>query len=113
MGKKNKQNPHSGKIHIKTGDRVKVLVGDDKGEVGVVAKVLRDDYRAVVEGLNMVKRHVRPSANTPGGIVEKEAPIHISNLMLVGAEDVASRIRKEKREGKSVRVLKKTQEVIE
>lgn len=112
MGKSNK-NPHSGKINIKTGDRVKILVGDDKGEVGVVAKVLRQDYRAIVEGLNMVKRHVRPNANTPGGIVEKEASIHMSNLMLVGAEDVASRISREKRDGKTVRVSKKTQEVID
>lgn len=112
MGKNNR-NPHSGKINIKTGDRVKVLVGDDKGAIGVVTKVLRQEYRAVVEGVNMVKRHVRPSANTPGGIVEKEAPIHMSNLMLVGAEDVASRIRREKREGKTVRVSKKTQEVID
>lgn len=112
MGKNNK-NSHSGKIHIKTGDKVKVLSGADKGSIGVVKEVLRKEYRAIVEGVNMVKRHVRPSANTPGGIFEREAPIHISNLMLVDSQEIASRIRKEKRDGKTVRVSKKTQEVIE
>jgi len=100
------------KLHIKKGDTVVVLSGDSKGETGVVQKVLVDDYRAIVEGVNKVKRHVKPSADSPGGIVEQEAPIHISNLMLVDANGVASRVKREKREGKTVRVSKKTQEVI-
>ncbi len=61
----------------------------------------------------MVKRHVKPSAQVPGGIVEKEAPIHLSNLMLVDSKGEASRISREKQNGKTVRVSKKTKEVIE
>ena len=61
------------KLHIKKGDTVVVLSGDSKGETGVVQKVLVDDYRALVEGVNKVKRHVKPSSDSPGGIVEQEA----------------------------------------
>lgn len=101
------------KSHIKKGDTVVVLSGDSKGETGVVKEVLRKEYRAVVEGVNMVKRHVRPSAEQAGGIVEKEASIHISNLMLVDENGTASRIKRQRNEnGKLVRVSKKTQEVI-
>lgn len=72
------------KIHIRKGDTVKVLSGDSKGKTGKVLQVLPDKYRAVVEGLNIVTKHVKPSAKKPeGGIEKKEAPIHISNLMLV------------------------------
>jgi large subunit ribosomal protein L24 len=100
------------KSHIKKGDKVVVLSGDSKGEQGVVQKVFPAEYRAIVEGVNLVKRHVRPTAEQPGGINEKEAAIHISNLMLVDENGVASKIRREKRDGKTVRVSKKTQEVI-
>ncbi len=100
------------KLHIKKGDTVLILSGDDKGKTGNVLKVFPEDYRALVEGINIVKRHVRPSADRPGGIDEKEAPIHISKLMLVDANGEASRISREKRDGKSVRVSKKTKEVI-
>lgn len=101
------------KLHIKKGDTVRILSGDHKGETGKVVKVYPEDYRAIVEGKNIVKRHVRPSAETPGGIVEKEAPLHISKLMLVDANGTASRISREKRDGKTVRVSKKTKEVID
>jgi len=101
------------KSQIRKGDNVVVLSGDSKGDTGVVEAVFPAEYRAIVKGVNMVKRHVRPSAEQPGGIIEKEAPIHISNLMLVDANGVASRIKMEKDEnGKKVRVSKKTQEVI-
>lgn len=100
------------KIHIKKGDTVLVLSGADKKKTGKVLKVIPEQYRAVVEGINKVKRHVKPTAESPGGIFEKEAAIHISNLMLVDANGTASRIKKEKVDGKTVRVSKKTQEVI-
>jgi large subunit ribosomal protein L24 len=74
------------KRHIKTGDLVKVIAGDDKGKTGRVVRIITDKDRAIVEDLNIVKRHIKPSAKNPdGGIIEKEAPIHISNLMLVEA----------------------------
>ena len=101
------------KSHIRKGDTVVVLSGDSKGETGVVEVVFATEYTAIVEGVNMVKRHVRPSAEQPGGIIEKEAPLHLSKLMLVDANGQASRIKKERNEnGKLVRVSKKTQEVI-
>ena len=101
------------KLQIKKGDTVLILSGDEKGQTGVVAKIFPTEYRAIVEGKNMVKRHVRPSAESPGVIVEKEASIHISNLMLVDANGTASRISREKKDGKTVRVSKKTKEVID
>lgn len=107
------------KLHIKTGDTVKILSGDSKGSVGTVKQVFTGSYRAIVEGegIRKVKRHVRPSAQNPnGGIVERDLPIHISNLMLVDSQGVASRISREKRELdgklKNVRISKKTKEVI-
>lgn len=101
------------KLHIKKGDTVQVISGDNKGSQGVVKQIFPNENRAIVEGLNMVKRHVRPTAESPGGVFEKEAPIHISNLMLVDADGVASKIRKEVRDGKKVRVSKKTNQVID
>ena len=73
------------KLKIKSGDTVKVIAGDHKGSEGKVLKsVLREKNKAIVEGVNMVKKHTKPSAQSPqGGIVEKEAPIHISNLSLL------------------------------
>lgn len=101
------------KSHIKKGDTVVVLSGDSKNETGIVEVIFAAEYRAIVKGVNMVKRHVRPSAEQPGGIISKEAPIHISKLMLVDANGQASRIKRQRDEnGKLVRVSKKTQEVI-
>lgn len=69
---------------IKRGDTVKILTGKDGGKTGEVTRVTKGGTRATVEGLNMVKRHMRPTQQAPeGGIVEKEAPVHVSNLMLV------------------------------
>jgi large subunit ribosomal protein L24 len=101
------------KSHIRKGDTVEVLSGDSKGDSGVVEMIFLAEYRAIVKGVNMVKCHVRPSAGQPGGIIEKEASIHISNLMLVDENGVRSRIKKGRDEnGIKVRISKKTQEVI-
>ncbi len=105
----------SKKFHIKTGDTVKVIAGDSKGKTGLVKKILTDDNKAVVEGLNMVKRHLKPSASTPSGsIIEKEAPIHISNLALIDpATKETTRVgRKLDEKGKLARYSKKTNKII-
>jgi large subunit ribosomal protein L24 len=68
------------KFKIKKGDRVVVVSGRDRGKQGEVLRVERKDDRLVVQGINMVKRHSRPAAGNPGGIIDKEAPIHISNV---------------------------------
>lgn len=102
------------KFHIKKGDTVKVLAGNEKGAEGKVLIVYPEKMRALVEGVNMVSKHTKPSsANPQGGIVKKEAPIHISNLMLVDSKGNASRIgRKLDDTNKLVRYSKKTGEVI-
>lgn len=72
------------KFKIKSGDTVKVIAGDHKGSEGKVLQILKDKDRVVVEGVNMVSKHTKPSAANPqGGIVKKEAPLHISNVSLV------------------------------
>ncbi|RAI90090.1 large subunit ribosomal protein L24 [Algoriphagus yeomjeoni] len=103
------------KLHIKTGDTVKVIAGDDKGKTGKVLSVDKQKSRAIVEGLNMITKHVKPTAAKPqGGIDKKEASMHISNLMLVDPKSgEATRTgRKEGENGKLVRYSKKTGEVI-
>ncbi len=89
-----------------------VISGENKGQQGVVKKVITKDYKAILEGINFVKRHVKPTAQVPGGIVEKEAPIHISNLMLVDKNGLASRVEMKLIDGNKVRVSKKSKEVI-
>ena len=93
---------------------VKVLSGDDKGQTGKVLKVEVKKCRAFVEGVNMVTKHTKPSAKNPqGGMVKKEASVHISNLMLLDSKGVASRIgRRADENGKLVRYSKKTGEEI-
>jgi large subunit ribosomal protein L24 len=72
------------KIHIKKGDTVIVITGESKGQKGRVLEINRDKYKAIVEGVNMVSKHTKPNAKAPqGGIIKKEAPVHISNVMLV------------------------------
>lgn len=102
------------KIHIKKGDLVKVIAGDHKGQKGKVLRVITSDYKAVVEGVNMVHKHTKPNAkNTQGGIVEKEAPINISNLQVIDATGVSTKIgRKLNAENKLVRYSKKSGEEI-
>ncbi len=102
------------KFHIKKGDTVKVLAGEYKGKTGKVIEMLGDKNKALVEGINLVKKHNKPSAANPqGGITEMEAPVHLSNLMFVDGSGTASRIgRKKDDNGKLVRYSKKTQEII-
>ncbi len=72
------------KFHIKKGDQVKVLSGESRGKEGKVLEIIVKKERAIVEGVNMIKKHTKPNAAHPeGGIIEQEAPIHISNLMLI------------------------------
>jgi len=102
------------KLKIKTGDTVRVITGDHKGTEGKVLSVDLVKNKAIVEGTNMVSKHEKPSAKNPqGGIVEKEAPIHISNLSLIDSKSGdTTRVGYEVREGKKVRVSKKSNEVI-
>ena len=93
---------------------MRVIAGDHKGSEGKVLRVLRDRNKAIVEGINTVSKHEKPSAQNPqGGIVEKEAPIHISNLSLIDPKSgEITRVGYEVREGSKVRVAKKSNEVI-
>ncbi|MCL5129025.1 MULTISPECIES: 50S ribosomal protein L24 [unclassified Algibacter] len=102
-----------GKLKIKTGDTVRVIAGDHKGSEGTVQKVLIEKNKAIVEGVNMVKKHTKPSAQNPqGGIVEKEAAIHISNLSLLTSKGEATRIGYRVEGDKKVRFSLKSNEVI-
>ena len=103
------------KLHIKKNDTVVVLAGQDKGKTGKVLKVLVDENRALVEGVNMVSKSTKPSAKNPqGGIVKQEAPIHISNLSLVDPKSgMPTRVGiKVAEDGKKVRIAKKSGEEI-
>ena len=101
------------KLKIKTGDTVKVNAGDHKGSEGKVLKVLIDKNKAIIEGVNMVKKHMKPSAQSPqGGIVEKEAAIHISNLSLLTPKGEETRVGYRMEGDKKVRFSKKSNEVI-
>ena len=101
------------KLKIKTGDTVRVMAGDHKGQEGKVQKILRDKNKAIVEGVNTVSKHEKPSASNPqGGIVKKEAPVHISNLSLVDKKGDATRVGYKTEDGKKVRFSKKSNEVI-
>ena len=99
------------KFKIKKGDLVKVIAGEDKGRAGKILSIDKQNQRAFVEGLNTVSRHTKPNAKSPqGGIIKKEASIHISNLMLVDSKGTASRVGMKRDEnGKVVRYLKKSQ----
>ena len=100
------------KLHVKVGDAVKVIAGTSKGSEGKVLSIDRKKNRVIVEGVNMMKKHVKPSASNPqGGIVEAAAGIHISNVMLV-VNGTASRIGRKEEDGKKVRYSKKSNEVI-
>lgn len=103
------------KLHIRRGDTVKVITGNSKGKTGTVLSVDLDKRRAIVEGVNVVTKHVKPTATNPnGGIEKKEASIHVSNLMLVDpATGEATRTgRKLDANGKLQRYSKKTGEII-
>jgi large subunit ribosomal protein L24 len=104
------------KFNIRKGDSVVVITGEDKDltKPRVVKEVLLDKAKVLVEGVNIVTKHTKPSAqNTKGGIIKKEAPIHISNVMLWDAKAKApAKVKRERENGKSVRVSKKSGEKI-
>jgi large subunit ribosomal protein L24 len=101
------------KLHIKKGDIVYVNTGEDKGKTGRVLEVLVKEQRAIVEGVNMVSKSTKPNAKSPqGGIVKKEAPVHISNLNVVEKGKPVRVGRKLNAEGKLVRYSKKSGEEI-
>jgi large subunit ribosomal protein L24 len=103
------------KLHIKKGDTVMVISGESKGMQGRVLKVDPKAYKAIVEGVNEVSKHTKPNADNPkGGIVKKEAFIHISNLKVVDGKGNATRIgrKSDEKTNKTVRFSKKSGEVI-
>jgi len=104
------------KFNIRKGDKVVVIAGDDKdlSKSRIVKKVLVDQSRVIVEGVNIVTKHSKPSAqNTKGGILKMEAPIHISNVMLYDSKETTGvKVRRERENGKTVRVSKKSGEKI-
>lgn len=103
------------KMKVKKGDTVIVIAGKDKGKRGEVLRSIPTDLRVIVQGVNVVKRHTRPAAGQPGGIVEKEASIHVSNVMLVDPKtDKPTRVgRKLLDDGRRVRYAKSSGEVID
>ncbi|RED99485.1 50S ribosomal protein L24 [Marinoscillum furvescens] len=108
-------NHETNKFHIRKGDTVQVIAGNDKGKTGKVLEIVADKYRAIVEGANVVTKHVKPSATNPeGGREQTEASIHMSNLKLVDpASGEATRVaRKLNDDGKLQRYSKKTGEFI-
>jgi large subunit ribosomal protein L24 len=103
------------KLHIKKGDNVMVISGNNKGQSGRVLVVNVADKKAIVEGVNLISKNSKPSANNPkGGIVKKEAAVHLSNLMLVDKAGQATRtgLRMDESTGKRVRFSKKSGEAI-
>jgi large subunit ribosomal protein L24 len=105
------------KVHIKRNDQVYVLVGKDRGKTGKVLRVFRDTNRAIVEGLNFINKHTRanPQRNVKGGILPKESPIHLSNLMVVCKRcNERSRVGYSLvRDGRKVRVCKNCDELLD
>ena len=99
------------KFKIKKGDHVVVITGKDRGKKGEVLKMLPDEKRAVVSGVAMVRRHQKQTAAQEGGIIAKEAPIHISNVMLWDGKQGA-KVRRDHQNDKKVRISKKSGEVI-
>ena len=102
-------------MFVKKGDKVKVITGKDKNKEGVVLAAFPKKDKFVVEGVNVVKKHQKPSQTAPqGGIVEMEAPIHVSNVMVVDPSNgEATRVGYKEVDGKKVRVSKKTGEVLD
>ena len=102
------------KMKIKKGDQVVILSGDDKGKNGEVVKAMPKEGKVVVQGVNLVKRHTKPSQTTPGGIVTKEAPINVSNVALVDPKSgKATKVGYKEVNGMKVRIARKSGEVID
>ena len=102
-------------MHVKTGDKVKIITGKDKGKEGVVLKTLRKKDRVIVEGINIVKKHRKASqTNVTGGILEEEASVHVSNVMLIDPKTgEPTKVGYKVEDGKKVRFAKKTGELID
>ena len=98
---------------IKKGDKVVILAGKDKGKTGQVLRVIPTETRAVVQGLNLVRRHTKQTASQDAGILTKEAPIHLSNLAVADANGKATRVGFQIMDGTKVRVAKTTGDVID
>ena len=98
---------------IKKGDKVVVLAGKDKGKTGQVLQVIPDESKALVQGINLVRRHTKQTASQDAGIFTKEAPIHLSNLAVADANGKASRVGFQIKDGTKVRVAKSTGDVID
>ena len=111
MERKSNKQP---KLHVKKGDTVKVIAGNAKGKTGVVLEIIASKRRVIVEGINVVTKNIKPSAASPeGGLNKTEAPIHISNVMLVDSSTGdATRTGRKVVEGKLERFSKKTGDVI-
>jgi large subunit ribosomal protein L24 len=108
-----RKNNKQAKLKIRKGDIVKVIAGGSKGSQGRVLEILRDERKVLVEGVNLVSKHTKPNAKqTQGGIVKKEAAIHISNVLLVDGKGNATRVGRREEDGKLVRYSKKSEEVI-
>ena len=103
------------KFRIRKGDRVVVVTGRNKGKTGEVLQVLRDTDRVLVQGVNMIKRHTAPSQVSPGGIMEKEAPLHISNVCIYNpTTGSADRVGfKTLEDGRKVRYFKSNGEIVD
>ena len=102
------------KYNIRKGDQVVVIAGDDKDlkKPRLVKEVLVDEGKVIVEGVNIITKHTKPSAqNTKGGIIKKEAPVHISNVMLWDGKQ-GTKVKRTKESGKTIRTSKKSGEVI-
>jgi len=113
MAKKTKKTRFAPKFHIKKGDKVMVIAGAYKGEVGEVLEMFPKKNRAIVDNVNMVKKHSKPAGNNPGGINDIPAPIHLSNLMLLDPKTgEPTRIGRKRVDGKLVRYAKKSNEII-
>lgn len=102
-------------MNFKIGDKVKVIAGKDKGKDGKIIKTLRKDNKVVVEGVNMIKKHIKPNGQTAGSIVDMEAPINASNVMLIDPKTkTVTRIgHTTDKKGKNVRVAKKSNTVLD
>ena len=97
------------RFKIKKGDQVVVTTGRDKGRRGEVIQVLREENRVLVQGCNMVKRHTRPTQASPSGIINKEAPLHISNVAHIDPDSgSATRVGYEVKDGKKVRIARRS-----
>jgi large subunit ribosomal protein L24 len=117
---KEKKPLHLAKMNIKKGDTVLILTGKDKGKQGTVSRAMPQAEKVIVEGLNIVKKHVRPQQNRQGGIIDKAMPIHVSNTMLICTEcGQPTRVGHERRpmgadqKMRTVRVCKKCGKIIE